>query len=105
MTNQPSDSNKSGDRQTLALEMGLGIPLGIACVGFLAFLLWKVRQRKKKSIQDENVAQAREPERKVDHNQPRREISGGEAGREMYAESPRQFTEIDSRSNYELDAH
>ena len=105
VTNQPSDSSESGDRQTLALELGLGVPLGIACLSFLAFLLWKIRQRKKNSIQDEKFAQARKPEREVNHNNPPREISGGEAGQEMWAESPRQFTEIDSRSNYELDTH
>ena len=105
VTNQPNDSSESRDRQSLALGTGLGIPLGIACVAFLAFLLWTIRQRKGESIRYEKSVKAQELDRGENHSQPPGEMSSGETGQEMWAESPRQFTEIDSRQNYELNAH
>lgn len=107
VTNQPSGSSESESarRQSLALGTGLGIPLGIACVALLAFLLRNRRQQKGKwKIGDETFAQARKPDRELDYNRPPGELSGSEAGQELWQDSPRPITEIDSQQNYELNA-
>ena len=98
VTNQPSNSSKSEDRQSLALGTGLGIPLAIACLALVAFLLRDRRQQKEKWIGDKNFAHER-------NNRPPGELSGSEVGQEMWQENPRPMTEIDSRENFELNAH
>lgn len=102
MTRQASDPSGSGGSLSLALGAGLGIPLGIATIGFLAFLFWRIRRQNKPSHTSSGFAQGQKSITEVSLDQTARELSGGEAGQEMWAENPRQVPEIDSRQNYEL---
>lgn len=100
-THQPGDSTASADRQSLALGAGLGVPLGMASLGFMAFLFWKLRQQKQKSIPYRDSTQAQKSRRERTIDQAARELSGGETGQEMWAENLREIPEIDSRQRHE----
>lgn len=45
----PALSQEHSASRSTAIEFGVGIPLGIAAVGFLGFLSWKAARRQRKS--------------------------------------------------------
>lgn len=99
--NQPAGSSGSGNSLSLALGIGLGAPLGIASIGFLAFLIWKTRYQKQQSLPASDIAPAQNLRKEsIDH--AAREMSGGETAQEMWAKNPRQIPEIDSRQQHEI---
>lgn len=100
-TKQPAGSSGSGISLSLALGIGLGAPLGIASIGFLAFLLWKTRYQKQQSVPPSGLAPAQKLH-KESIDQAAREMSGVEAAQEIWAKIPRQIPEIDSRQQHEI---
>ncbi len=101
VTNQPGDSSGSGDTLSLALGIGLGVPLGVASIGFLAFLLWKARRQKQPSMPSSYFAQA-EKLNEENFDQTAKEMGGNETAQEMWAKDPKELPEMDSRQQHEI---
>ena len=100
-TNQPGGSSGSGDRLSLALGIGLGVPLGIASIGFLAFLLWKARHQKRPSMPPSDFAQADKLNGEY-LDQTAKDMGGDETAQEMGEKDPKELPEIDSRQQHEI---
>ena len=91
-TNTENNDNKL----PTALGAGLGIPLGIAAVGFLVFLFWRVR-RQQTTIGQSRHRISRQQLEMRDHTDVRnRELDGMEIRREMPASNSTLYHEADS---------
>ncbi|KAL8852974.1 MAG: hypothetical protein Q9221_002122 [Calogaya cf. arnoldii] len=96
-----SDDNRG--RLSLTLGAGLGVPLGMASIGFLAFLLWKVRSQRQSSRSTAGLPLSQESQQTVmQSGDTLNEMAGGEAGHEMWVKNGRNVPEIDSRQTYEV---
>ena len=100
-TNQPRQSSASGSRLPVASGAGIGIPLGVAAIGFPTLLFWKVRQHKllqRKSMNADRPYVAHHgPNWKAFSDRRMGELGADEAPREMWAENPKRYHEIDTR--------
>ena len=100
-TNQPRQSSDGSSRLPVALGAGIGIPLGVAAVGFLAFLFWKVRQQKllqRESMNgDRSYVAQHGSDWEVCGDGRMGELGADDTRREMWAENPERYYEIDTR--------
>ena len=85
-----------------ALGAGLGIPLGIAAVGFLAFLYWRVRQQKTTIGQSRHRISRQQLEMREHTDVRNRELDGIEIRREMPASNSTLYHEADSSAQSKL---
>ncbi|KAL8647035.1 MAG: hypothetical protein Q9226_006602 [Calogaya cf. arnoldii] len=96
-------SDDSSGRLSLALGAGLGVPLGMASIGFLAFLLWKIRYQRQSSQLNAGFTPVQQSQDTVmESGHPLSEMAGGEARHEMLVKDGRNVPEIDSRQTYEV---
>lgn len=91
MTTQSANSSNSGGSLSLALGAGVEAPLGLASIGFLAFLLRRNRRQKQASTPDDGLTRMRAQNPAVNLDLGLKETSDGEIVQEMSAKNIRQI--------------
>ena len=96
-TRSGTTNSENGDNKLpTALGAGLGVPLGVAAVGFLAFLYWRVRQQRRTIGHTRNRISRQGLEMREQTDGRNGELDGIGIRREMPAGNSSLYHEVDS---------